>query len=268
MNYAKPLFIAVALASLTLTACSSATGEVEEQIGTVQQAALTQNALTQNALTQNALTQNALTQNALTQNALTQNALLSADLTEAINRTVLKYIVGCALPAGAHIDVTNAAGHFRFDGGLGLAPEWGEPDGDCDGLCKEWVSACVISRLDFRGVPMEISLRGDNPGLATSAFERSTYTSNEATYYGNIFTSPLQVFACLAPGQTGDPRVCGPSVSNCGVVDVVGRCQDVCGPVEPDGGFPNCRAPDGDEGHHGADIDDVFQGSITVFLKP
>ncbi len=55
----------------------------------------------------------------------------------------------------------------------------------------------------------------------------------------------------------------------CGV-DVLGSCDQLCGPVRADGSFPDCRAPDHDDGggcNH-ADHDDVYEGSITVFLQP
>jgi hypothetical protein len=275
MNYAKPLVTAVALASLTLTACSSATGEVEEPVGAAQQAALTVNALTVNALTVNALTVNALTVNALTVNALTVNGLQSdplveSALTDPSAREVFKYIVSCALPENAVIDVTNSSGSFSFPGGLDLAPEWGEPFGSCGALCEQLVSACVISRLDFLGEPKEISVRGDDLALQlqTTLTELLTFTEREATYYGDIFSVPQHLYACLSPGQTEDPRVCGPSIQGCGV-DVLGSCANLCGPPQLDGSFPNCRGPAApDAPAFGAQADAVYEGSITVFLQP
>ena len=248
MNYAKPLLIAVALASLTLTACTSATGEVEEQVGTAEQAALSFNALSFNGLHSDPLVVN--------------------DLNDPNAREVFKYIVNCALPADAVIDVTNASGSFSFPGGLGLAPEWGEEGGSCGQNCQQWVSACVISRLDFLGETVEISLRGDNPGLQTSASELATYTQREATYYGDIFSVPQRLFACLSPGLTEDPRVCGPTIHGCGV-EVLGSCTELCGPPRADGSFPNCvgpRANDGDPAWLG--LADIYPGSITVYLQP
>jgi hypothetical protein len=270
MNYAKPLFIAVALASLTLTACTSATGEVEGPVGTVQQDSLTFNSLTFNSLTFNSLTFNSLTFNSLTFNSLTFNGLDSANreaLTNANSRQVFQDIVNCALPAGEVIDVTNSTGSYSFSGGLGLAPEWGEPGGFCGPLCKEWVSACVISRIDFKGEQVEISLRGDSPALQTSAAERATYTAREATYYGDIFSPQLNLYACLSPGQTEDTRVCGPTIKGCGV-NVLGSCADLCGPPRPDGSFPDCVGPRAVDGLPWFGGDDIYPGSITVFLQP
>src|SRR5450432_679613 len=66
---------------------------------------LTSNGLTSNGLTSNGLTSNGLTSNGLTSNGLVANAyVLSAlrDLTATgqLNRTVFRYLVSCALPAG------------------------------------------------------------------------------------------------------------------------------------------------------------------------
>jgi hypothetical protein len=182
---------------------------------------------------------------------------------------VFKYVVSCALPASKSLTVKVQGVTYTFPGELGLTPEWGAPGGHCDDRCQGWVSACVISRLDFLGQPQEISLRGDKPGLATTAAERSTYSDREATYYGNIFASPMEIYGCLSPGKTGIPRVCGPTDQGCGV-DVLGSCDQLCDHPRADGSFPDCRAPDADDAscHKKHDHDDVYHGSITVFLQP
>jgi hypothetical protein len=286
MNIAKPLFYAVALASLSLPACGGTAGEEEGSIGTATQAelghgthggtchgsltfnSLTFNSLTFNSLTFNQLTQNALTENSLTFNGLTENSLTLNALTDPNARDVLAYVVSCALPADQTISVTVDGVEFSYQGQLGLAPEWGEADGSCGKDCQQWVSGCVISRLDFLGQKREISVRGENEGLKSCEAERETYTQREATYYGNIFVTPQLRYACLPPGQTEIPRVCGPSVDNCGV-QVLGSCDDLCGHVRPDGSFPDCRVPDADDGQGHFDHDDaVYEGSVTVFLKP
>jgi hypothetical protein len=268
MNYAKPLFL---VASLTLAACSSAPGEVEEPIGSAQQAALANNALANNALANNALANNALANNALANNALANNALATnalannalvmQDLDDPNAREVLEYIVSCALPPDESVVVTAQGTTYTYPGLLGLAPEWGEPDGSCGNDCQQWVSACLFARVDFLGVKREISLRGENPGLALAPAERRDFTVREATYFGNVFKSPQQRYACLSPGQTEIERVCGPSLEGC-VVDVDASCNRVCDPPTADGAFQDCRPHDGD-------CDDPsYHGSITVFLEP
>jgi hypothetical protein len=261
MNIAKPLFSMVTLASLALTACSGASGEVDEQVGTAHQDSIALNSLALNSLALNSLALNSLALNGL-----------EHSLEDPGNRDVFKYVVGCALPVSESLTLTVQGVSYTFNGELGLAPEWGEEDGSCGDSCQQWVSACVIARTDFLGQAKLISLRGDNPGLQTTASERSAYSSGEAAYYGDIFDHHhLRLYACLYPGQAQIPRVCGPSIASCGV-DVVGSCDQVCGKQRADGSFSNCSAPDGDDGHGDHhkkhDKDDVFHGSITVFLNP
>jgi hypothetical protein len=288
MNIAKPLLVAVALASLPLPACSGTGAEDEGLIGTTQQAAhvdsgglchgsithnsITQNSITHNSITHNSITQNSITHNALTESSMAHNSILHDALSDPNSRAVFADIVGCALPADQTIQVTVDGTAFSYQGELALAPEWGEPDGSCDKSCQGWVSACLLARVDFLGQKREISVRGENPGLQSCPAERATFTQREATYYGNVFVTPQIRYACLSPGQTEDPRVCGPSLDGC-VVDMLGSCDDLCGKPRADGSFPDCRAPDADDadgqaGPHGRDRDDVFEGSVTVFLKP
>ncbi len=186
-------------------------------------------------------------------------------------REVLKYIVSCALPEGAHIDVDVAGVTYGFDGEIGLAPQWGLPNGHCGPLCRSWVSGCVMSRVDYAGLPVLISIRGNHHALGSTPAERAAYPSREATYFGDIFAWPQRLFACLSPGQTQIPRVCGPSIDDC-VMDVIGECDDVCGKPRPDGSFPKCRAPwqddegDDDGPHHHHHQGQPNIGSVTVFL--
>ena len=65
---------------------------------------------------------------------------------------------GWALPAGQSL----TAGGVTFEGVTGVAPGWGVDGARCDGTCQQWVSACVISRINFLGVHVELSQRGDS----------------------------------------------------------------------------------------------------------
>jgi hypothetical protein len=248
---------AIAAASLTLAGCSGAPGGVED-VATAQQTDEVSNALVLNGLMINGLMINGLMINGL-------NGVTPEDLKDPESRLLFQYIVQCALPADESISVTSEGVTYTFNGDAALAPELGAPGGKCDESCQQWVSACIIARLDYTGAHELISLRGDKPSLAVSPAELADYTDREATYYGNIFTTPMKLYACLSPGKTEDPRVCGPSIENCGV-DVLGSCDQLCGTPRPDGSFPNCAAPDGDDhgSHH--DHDDIYHGSITVYL--
>ena len=222
-----------------------------EDLGEARQAALVENALVENALVENALVENALVENALSD----PNA-----------RELYKYIVSCALPADAHIDQVVDGVTYGFDGGLGLAPEWGEIGGSCDAECRSWVSACVISRLDYLGEAVLISVRGDHDALHTTKQERKKYDKVEATYYGDIFSQPMKIMGCLPPGKTQIPRVCGPSVNDC-VVQIQGYCPLLCDPRESDGAYPECREAPTFKKHGGIKLGEKHVGSITVFLQ-
>ncbi|WP_437937497.1 hypothetical protein [Sorangium sp. So ce341] len=212
--------------------------EVQQEV--VVYNALTRNALTRNALTRNALTRNALTRNALTRNALMGNSLTSEALRDPESRELLSFIVSCALPEDEKITVEVDRRSYTFVGELGLAAEWGRRNGSCGEKCQEWVSACLLSRVNYLGEHVTISLRGKNEALSSTKRERDKYEAPEATYYGNVFLENQRRFACLAPGERSIPRVCGPSVDDC-VVDVVGDCEDVCDGPRHDGSYTNCR---------------------------
>jgi hypothetical protein len=282
MNFAKPLLCAVALASLSLPACGGTPGEDEGQTAITQQPqlikgpptvgggpgickSLTANGLTTNGLTNSALTGNAVDADALTDGPLTAEALLASpvlsnSLGDPLTLQVLGYIVSCALSEKQSVNFSADGNDVELQGQIGLAKHWGRPGGHCDKSCQEWVSACVLARLDFAGQHVDISVRGANPHLKACPAEVASFAQREATYYGNVFASPQRRFACLSPGATQIPRVCGPTVANC-VVDVVGSCANVCEDTIKDGAFRDCRPGD-------ADKDDPEYHSITVFLKP
>ena len=234
-------------------------GETDSGLATRSSDALAANALTANALTANALTANALTANALTANALTANALTANGLRDPLGRQLLKYVVSCALPEGAGVTVAVDGQSYTFPGSLGLAPDWGERRGRCDGSCQRWVSACVLSRVDAEGVERLISIRGDARALRPVPHELRDYPVREATYYGNIFVAGQPRYLCLSPGATQDLRVCGESLANCPMT-VVGSCADVCEKEGRYGAFEDCRT-----GRNSRRAEE-FDESVTVFL--
>jgi hypothetical protein len=257
------------LCAMSFVGCLAQTGdETDESLGVTQEAAITHNALTHNALTHNALSSSALTGNALTSSALTSNASTSAALSDPDSREVLKYVASCALPAGNQLDVTVGGVPYSFPGELGLAPQWGQTNGTCNTSCQEWVSACVIARLDYLGQDVQISLRGSAAALAAPSSETDTYTVAEGAYYGNIFLATPVMYGCVAPGRSGLPRVCGPTTAGC-IVEDLGSCDQACGKAQEDGSFPRCS----NRNSSAANGDSTFQGrtydaSVTVFLAP
>ena len=205
--------------------------------------------------TENSLTVNSLTVNSLTVNSLTVNSLLTSALTDSASRTVFTYIVGCALPEGVHLDLEIEGTTYGYDGQLGLAPGWGQAGGSCDAACQARISSCVIARLNYYGQVVPLSARG--AGLSTTAAEESEYPTRDAVYFGNVFTSPQERYACLPPGGSLT-RVCGPAgAPPCEGVTHVGPCDSLCDPAAADGSYANCHA-----GAGGA----LFGEPISVYL--
>jgi hypothetical protein len=252
-------FLGLGLVAVWAAACGSQPS-VEELSGSALSAnALSANALSANALSANALSANALSANALSANALSANALTSKALEDPLAREFLTYVVSCALPAEAVIDMTIDGTEYKFPGGLGLTPEWGQPGGHCDETCQRWVSACVLARVDFLGVHRIISVRGASPALQTSKQEMRDYQDDEATYFGNVFIPGAPKYACLGPGKKEIPRVCGDSLDNC-PMQVVGSCTQACRSQGPAGGFTDCSTSGN------ARKPEIFHESVTVFL--
>jgi hypothetical protein len=239
----------------------------EEDLRVAQQAAVTQNALSQNGLSQNGLSQNGLSQNGLSQNGLSQNGLLMAELAaNPLAQMFLKYVMSCALPADRSITLTINNTPVAFDGGL--APTWGIDGGSCDATCTALVSSCVLSRVNFLGEHVPLSLRGSAPGLASLPAEREAYPNREATYYGDVFASPQIRFACKSPGSNLIARVCGDDYATTGcIMTIVGDCDAACDPPLEDGSFPNCH----DALHDAAGIypagTQAFPNPITVYRQ-
>jgi hypothetical protein len=213
-----------------------------------------------NALAANPLALQALTSTALRTKPMQSNTILLNALKDPAARAFLDAVASCALPSNTSVQIPTQGTTYTYQGDLGLVPAWGRAGGKCGGACKEWVSACVLSRLDFLGQSRQISLRGINPALNTTPAERRAYTAREATYYGNIFIVPQQRYGCLSPGKTGISRLCGSSLQGCAVA-VNGNCADLCSKVSNVGAFSYCKSESGKTGR-------LFIDTITSYLGP
>jgi hypothetical protein len=236
--------------AFSLTGCAGVTED--GSLGAGAEAAVSENSLTLNSLTLNSLTLNSLLNSSLSLSSFSTGSLATA-LEDPASRTVLKYIVSCALPANVNFDITVDGVDYPYSGGLGLAKQWAKDK--CDDTCAQAISSCVLARLNYLGEVVSISERG--AGLGTTPAELSAYQQLDGTYYGNIFAVPQIRYACLPPGVTELTRVCGPSLDGCGVVSQ-GNCADVCDKAKPDGTYPRCTAT-GDNTH--------YDSPITVFLQ-
>lgn len=229
----------------------------------VTNAAITHNRLATNRLATNRLATNRLATNRLATNRLATNALSSSTLeaseasmellATAEGRELFSYLVSCALPpdvtvqallAGApdsappDTNFTCANGVCRFDGGLGLAPDWAEHK--LTSKAERWVSACLLARVNVHVTAEAISLRGNHPGLAVGQDEAETFILEEGAFFGNVFThqdDPIEWYACRGRGQAAseegglvlrdcaEPDPDNPGYTYCGFI-YVGDCAD------------------------------------------
>lgn len=147
-----------------------------------------------------------------------------------------RYLVECALPEGDVVTKTVQDQTHQLHGALGLAPEW--KLGACGLDCQEWVSACLLARVNVTGQTVDLWLAATHPAIGLGHDDLlSTY---EATFYGNLFAEPPVLELCRGPqgGQVGaylDDRTCdGQPPELCGITDedecaAADRCVSVNG---------------------------------------
>jgi hypothetical protein len=250
---------------------------VDAQFALESANALVPNALVPNALVPNALVPNALVPNALVPNALSPSALASLQDPGAageMSRAFLRYAVGCAFRPDQSLEFawTDADGvehEEEFVGALGLAPYW--QSSALKEAGQRWVSACMAARTNWYGVPVMISTRARAPSLAEpSAEELAAYPNEEGAFWGNLFASTPKLYACHASANVAYARslqrdcaaghVDGQNVVECGIIEIVGSCEDSCDPLKSSGQYHrHCGDP--------AQPTQKTGNVITVFLK-
>lgn len=171
---------------------------------------------------------------------------ISLSLVPAECRDVLRNAVECALPEGTSL-LDPMTGE-TYGGWWGLATGWTSAALDTDG--RRYVTACLVQRLNASGTEVPIVLEGPHPSIQHNAELSSTYSIQEATVFGDLFssTTPLggllpafTVQGCwegLLPqscGALGLPllaeRVCDDLVL-CGYLSL-GPCSLACAPNGP-----------------------------------
>ena len=165
-----------------------------------------------------------ITEVPMTADAL-QDTIVVEVLEDEYGHRFFEKLVLCALDADQSVILTVAGEELTYVGGAGLAPEWGDEDGDCDDDCQGWVSACLISRNNAHGESIRISMRGEHDALALGETEAEDFPHAEATYFGNLFHPYPDMYACVADGETEIPRTC--TDDSC-LATNVGTCSDVC----------------------------------------
>jgi hypothetical protein len=155
-----------------------------------------------------------------------------------LGRQFLRYAVSCALSAGqaARVPSTSTSeAEEVLEGAMGLAPEWASR-----GLLpreERLISACLLARTNFFGVPVQLSLRRSDalPGspLDADLEERNRYSRLEARFFGNLFAPGQPAYFCRGDDLSDRSRwlrslrrVCAVAgdaftgLSACGFVDV------------------------------------------------
>ncbi len=262
-------------------------GDYEVDRPTLQGNALNGNALNGNALNGNALNGNSLHLDAFGFETLHLDAL-SFDALEPeaqamvqspgtpgdLARELLRYIVSCAFDPSESLSFswTDSDGTVRseaYEGLLGLTPQW--LNGPLVTSEARWISACLASRVNWYGVSVLISSRGNNPGLDVTDDELALYPLKEGAFWGDLFSPTPAVYACYDSGGVDHARAlhrdCAAGhvnsegqVSECGPIQIVGDCNDVCSPAHPLHGYhAHCSS--------GPGAPDSSSRVLTVFLQ-
>ena len=141
-------------------------------------------------------------------------------LNHAPSRQFLTYLASCALPAGADpIEFDDLDGnHHTFTGGMGLCPQWGEPewaDADPDPNCLELVSACMYTRNNRDGDSVALSIRGKKLGGVAMPLAKQLGAKTST-----IAGATINSFRSCSPAQSGAARNCGWTASK----SLIGTC--------------------------------------------
>lgn len=167
-------------------------------------------------------------------------------------RRVLRSAVECSLTTEQ--SVRDPQTNELYTGWWGLAPAWAGGVLDTEG--RQYVTACMVQRLNRYGSPVPILLEGPHSAIARNRAYDSQFSIEESTVFGDLFSSrtPLlgllpafNVYVCweaLLPQSCGllglpllfEKRICD-DVPLCGLVPL-GPCALSC--VE-NGPYWKCR---------------------------
>lgn len=276
----------IAIPCLALFGCaSSADPGSEEAVGTSEEAVMSTNRLSMNRLSMNRLSMNSLSMRRITADGRT---LATTDLLlDEDGREFLRYTIACALPEGKSLVGEVGATTYRFDGRIGLAPDWLRSP--LPEKSQRWVTACLLAHVNGYGVEVAISLRGHHSALATDSAERRTYQQEEISFFGNVF-QPLgtrdelgdlgsRMYSCGGAGLqlscAGNEaafvpeRTCA-SRSDCSI-EFLGPCRDLTdfkGSVCRDAslnGYGRCQATASTPA--GMPMTTRYDEVVTVFLQ-
>ena len=220
----------------------------------------------------------------LTMNALTMNALSTSNLAAIqepstagdTTRMLLEYMVSCAFDETQSFDFTwtdgsNVVHNETYWGALGLAKSWSTKP--ISTFNQEWVSACLIARVNWYGVTVPLSARGATGGLRiTDPVELGSYNREEGAFWGNLFAESPHAYSCsYAPNDSHSrslSRDCAAghvdsqgSLVDCGTIHRLGSCATYCDSLTNSGVFhPRCQDGTGSNAVQTSAV-------VTVFLQ-
>lgn len=260
-----------------LCACS---GEVliqeedESGIGVARSTLLEDNALGVNALNLNALSMTTLNANALSpgsMDAASLSAIQGSSANASLARQFVKYSTSCALGPSQSFsfswtDALNAVHDETYPGLLALATDW--PSRALTTQEEEWISACILARVNWYEVPVIISSRGSLDELDTSPGELTNWSYEEGAFWGNLFGNSPHAFAChYVPNidhSRSKSRDCAAGhldsqgvPQDCGIIHILGPCSTYCTSSASTGYYPSCSSTGGD----------ASSAVVTVYLK-
>ena len=232
------------IAILAIVALSGCALDEPADTGTDEQAVSAENKLATNKLATNKLATNKLATNKLAAASFSLGTAGSPLIETSDGRDVLTYMLGCALSATQSLTLTTSTGTaYTFTGLIGVAPAWTTRALTLDE--QRWVTGCLLARVNYFGVVVNLSIRGNLAALATTPAE-ATYTALDGIFYGNLFdpAGPTE-YACSGTA-TNPQRICAKVsadgvTTNCGFT-YTGLCRTAVAPACPgDIKAPSCR---------------------------
>ena len=188
------------LLSVTAASCVAEMGDEADYLANEAQEVATSNAMTANRISANRITANRITANRITANAILADLSSAPELANnESSREFLKYFVECAVPAGQTVYFRDHQDNvFEVAGAIGAAPEWMDGPMSEDG--KERVTACLLARTNFFGISIPISIRANAAGMVADEAENAAFPFYEATFFGNVFKDPPEMYSCQGLG--------------------------------------------------------------------
>jgi hypothetical protein len=253
---------------LGIGCAGAAPDQDEETLGVADQALLWSNGDSPSAFWE-ASTQTALRSLAKSGLVNANGQLVETSLTaSASGRTVLGYVIGCALPAGSSLYSPDAGASFT--GWVGLTPGWASSALN-QVADQRWMTACLLQTLNGLGVHVPIRLAGSAAVLADPpGTNASSFTVPDDTAFGNVFVTGGGAYVCTDIGVDlcdvqvslySLERICGLSPT-CGV-SLLGPCSLYCAPGSTGA---TCVGPDGNT--YTEAISTTLQTTVSLSLFP